>query len=116
MMKAKDLEVVSFSWQQMDLAAMAQQRIRVRGVVTARGDGYSGRYSNVWLHVRTGDVTVQVTATGASPLGNARVGAEVDLALSQSGLVDLSQGIYFGVRAQLLNLNAGATRGPAELT
>lgn len=83
---------------------MAQQRIRVRGIVTARGDGYSGRYPYVWPHVRTGDVTMQVTVTAASPLGNAGVGTDVDLALSLSGLADLSKGLYFGVGAQLINL------------
>lgn len=103
-MKAKELEVAACNGQQMDLAATEQRRVRVRGVVTARGHGYSGRYPNVWLHVRTGDVTVQVTATPASPLGMAGVGVEVDLALSLSGLVDLSKGIYFGGRAQLIHL------------
>lgn len=105
MVKAKDLPLSSGDWMQMDTAAMERQRIRVQGVVTAVGDGYSARYRNRWLRVHTGSVTVQVTASSGSRLGGATVGSELDLVLSLTGMVDLSAGVYFGGRAQLLDVS-----------
>jgi hypothetical protein len=37
-------------------------------------------------------------------LGNAQVGAELDFAVTLTGVVDLSKGLYYGRRAQLLEL------------
>lgn len=104
MPRARELRVMESTFQEMDLAAVELRRIRLRGVVTARGDGYSGRYRNVWLHIRTGEVTTQLTATPFSQLGTAPVGSEVDVVCTLTGLVDLSRSVYFGERAQLLLL------------
>jgi len=89
MVKAKDLPLSSADWIQMDTAAIERRRIRVHGVVTAVGDGYSARYRNRLLQVHTGSVTVQVTASPQSRLSGARVGWELDVVLSLTGLVDL---------------------------
>ena len=107
MVKAKDLPLSSGDWMQMDTAAMERQRIRVQGVVTAVGEGYSARYRNRWLQVHTGSATVQVTTSPGSRLGGAAVGSVLDLVVSLTGMVDLSAGVYFGGRAQLLGMRDG---------
>ena len=85
-------------------AAAEQRRVRVRGVVSEKGWGYSGRYRNVWLRIETAGASVRVTATQSSPLGGARLGNQVDMALTMTGMLDVASGVYFGERAQLLDL------------
>lgn len=86
-------------------AAITRDRIRVRGVIAANGDGYSGRYRHSYLRISVAEVTVQITASNGSPLGTARPGATVDLAVTMTGLVDLADNVYYGQRAQLLTLH-----------
>jgi hypothetical protein len=104
MPKAREMKVIHANWVAMDAAAAQQTRIRIAGAVVERGQGYSGRYANVWLQIRTGEVSVRVTASPGSELGGALPGDRLDLALTLTGMVDLSAGVYYGRRAQLLEL------------
>lgn len=88
----------------MDDAAREQRRLRFVGTVIERGDGYSGRYRNAWVRIGAGTTTIHVTATPGSDLGSAPIGAQVDLALALTGLLDLTAGVYFGRRAQLIGI------------
>ena len=101
MPRDKDLEPITGAhWTMMDAEAIGRCRIRVQGVVVAKGDGYSGRYRNVWIQIAIGDVRVQVTATPGSALASAPRGAELDLGLTLTGLVDVARGVYFGQQAR----------------
>jgi hypothetical protein len=104
MPKAQEMQPIDPSFASMDTAAMEQRRVRMRGIVVARGTGQGGGYRNIWLHVRMTCATVQITASPSSRLGNAQVGAELDFAVTLTGVVDLSKGLYYGRRAQLLEL------------
>lgn len=102
-LSARDLTMIR-TRRQLHLAAANRERVRVRGVVAARGDGYSGSYRNVWLRVETAGASVRVTATPTSPLGTMPVGSEVELAARLTGIVDLAAAnvVYYAERAQLL--------------
>lgn len=104
MPKAADMTPAPTDFVYMDIAAKDQERLRFVGTVIDRGDGYSGRYRNAWVRISAGDTTIHVTATPNSELGSAPVGAQVDLACTLTGLVDLAAGVYFGRRAQLLSI------------
>lgn len=87
-------------------AAAGKERIRIRGVVLTTGEGYSGRYRNAWLQIGTCGSRVRLTATTDSPLGRAREGLTVDLALTLTGMIDVSQvpELIYGERAQLIGM------------
>jgi hypothetical protein len=100
-MPARDLPIITVR-DQIHAAAAAQQRIRIRGIVAACGDGYSGTYRNVWLSIDTAGIRLRVTASPKSALGTMPVGTTVELAARLTGMVDLVRGEYYGKRAQLL--------------
>jgi hypothetical protein len=87
---------------QLHAAATARERVRARGAVAQRGDGYSGTYRNVWLEIETAGATLCVTATPSSTLGTMVVGNTMELAVRMTGLVDVATGTYYGERARLL--------------
>src|SRR4051812_17579356 len=102
-MAARDMEITK-SKRTLHLAAVHRERVRVRGVVVDVGDGFSGTYRNRWTQLSVAGVGVRCTATPSSPLGTAPVGAMVDVALTFTGTVDVSENVYFAERAQLLEL------------
>lgn len=85
-------------------AAVGRERVRVRGVVVERGDGYSGPYRNVWLRVAVAGVSVRVTAGQESPLGTLPVGSRVELTCRLTGLVDVAEGVFYAERTKLSRL------------
>lgn len=107
-MSARDLELIR-SRKRLHTAAVNRERVRVRGVVTARGDGYSGTYRNVWLHIKTAvGASVRLTASPSSTLGTMADGAIVELAARLTGVVDVADNVYYAERAQLLTWAPGA--------
>jgi hypothetical protein len=93
---------------QLHTAATARERVRVRGKVAERGDGYSGTYRNVWLRIECPAGSVRVTASMKSPLGTMPVGSSVELAATMTGMVDVAENVYYGERAQLLDWTPAA--------
>jgi hypothetical protein len=84
-------------------AARDQERVRLRGTVIDRGYGHSGRYTTAWLRVLTPAGSVRVTAFPSSILGTMAVGAEVEVALELTGLVDVADGdLYYACKTRLL--------------
>ena len=83
-------------------AAVNGDRVRIRGVVAAVGDGYSGTYRNVWLKITMGSAAIRLTASPSSPLGTMVVGSTLEVAVRLTGIVDLTQDLYYGERAKLL--------------
>ncbi|OIQ87994.1 hypothetical protein GALL_301340 [mine drainage metagenome] len=104
---AMDLPVMTRS-AALRRAATQRERIRIRGVVESSGGGYSGRYRNTWLRIRTVGLTVQLTAATGSPLGAAVSGARVDVVCTLTGLVDVADQIIFASRARLLERTLAA--------
>lgn len=100
-MAAKDLEKVTHKTR-LHKAAIERERVRIDGVVVEVGDGYSGTYANRWLKLSTAGVTVRITSTLNSQLGMAEVGTTWHLAVTFTGMVDVSDGLYFAQRAQVL--------------
>lgn len=99
---------ITASMDELDRAARATAKIRVRGAVVARGDGYSGSYRNKWLELACHDARVRLTAGVGTPLGTAPVGAVLDVAVTLTGLVDLAQRTYYGRLAQLIAAEIGS--------
>lgn len=100
-MPARDLPIIR-TRARLHAAATTRSRVRVRGTVAATGDGYSGTYRNAWLQIATAAGNVRVTASTKSTLGTMRVGSSLELATTLTGMVDVSEAVYFGERAQLL--------------
>jgi hypothetical protein len=98
---------------QLHTAAAVQERLRVRGVVAERGDGYSGTYRNTWLSIELAGASVRVTASPTSSLGMMPVGSTVELACRLTGMVDVATDTYYGERAQLLSWAPPEERRPA---
>ncbi|SDO02666.1 hypothetical protein SAMN05660199_01158 [Klenkia soli] len=100
---------ITKSQRALHAAAVSRGRVRVRGQVDRRGDGYSGTYRNVWLIVDAGGAFIRITASPSSPLGAAPVGGTVELTTRLTGNVDLGTvaagNIYRGERAQVIDLN-----------
>ena len=112
-MPARDLMMIK-TRTQLRAAATDRQRVRVRGVVVQRGGGhYGGGYRNVWLRVATVAGNVRVTASPGTPLGTMPDGSRVELAVSLTGMVDLTGDVYLGERAQVLAASAAATSADA---
>jgi hypothetical protein len=88
---------------QLHAAAAMRERLRVRGVVAERGDGYSGTYRNAWLRIELAGASIRVTASPTSSLGTLPVGSTVELACRLTGMVDVVTNTYYGERAQLLS-------------
>jgi hypothetical protein len=83
-------------------ACMARDRVTVEGTVVARGDGWKGRYRQVWLQLQADGGLIRVTASPASRLGNQPVGSAIRLSTTLTGIVDMHRNIYFGERSKLL--------------
>ena len=113
-MPARDLMMIKTRTQLRE-AATNRQRVRVRGVVAQRGGGhYGGGYRNVWLRVETPAGNVRVTATPGTPLGTMPEGSRIELAVTLTGMVDLTEDMYIGERAQVLTTTpAGAPEAGA---
>lgn len=107
-MPARELMMIK-TRKQLHIAATGRGRVRVRGTVAERGDGYSGTYRNVWLRIETTAGGVRVTASTKSPLGTMPEGSSVELAVTMTGLVDVAESVYYGERAQLLAWTPDAT-------
>jgi hypothetical protein len=101
-LSARELAIVG-NREQLHVAAQMRERLRVRGVVVERGDGYSGTYRNAWLRIEISGASVQVTASPTSPLGTLPVGSRLELACRMTGMVDVVSNTYYGERAQLLS-------------
>ena len=107
-MPARDLMVIK-TRTQLRAAATNRQRVRVRGVVTQRGGGhYGGGYRNVWLRVETPAGNVRVTASPGTPLGTMPEGSRIEIAVSLTGMADLTKDVYIGERAQVLASTSAA--------
>ncbi len=89
--------------EQLRASAAVGERIHLAGTVARCGDGYSGRYRQAWLVIRTPAGLVRVTASPKSRLGTLDVGATVELDARLTGLVDLIDGVYFAERARLID-------------
>src|SRR3954452_22256872 len=100
-MPARDLVMIK-TRTQLRAAATDRERVRVRGVVIARGGGhYGGGYRNVWLRVETGVGNVRVTASPGTPLGGMPGGSRIEPAVSLTGIVDLAEDGHIGKWAQV---------------
>jgi hypothetical protein len=109
-MPARDLMMMK-TRTQLRAAATNRQRVRVRGVVAQRGGGhYGGGYRNVWLRVETAAGDVRVTASPGTPLGTMSEGSRVELAVSLTGMVDLTDDVYMGERAQVIASTSAVAR------
>ncbi len=112
-MSARELEMTR-TRKQLHTAATARERVRVRGRVAERGDGYSCTYRNVWLHVEVAGASIRVTASPSSRLGTLPVGSSVEIAARLTGMVELgwdpAGNVYYGERAQLLVSDADVAR------
>jgi hypothetical protein len=106
-MPAQDLPII-ITRQQLHDAAVTQDRVRIRGTITATGDGYSARYRNTWLVIRTAGTHLRITASRTSQLGTAQPGDTVDLAARLTGIHDVARDHYHAERAQLINLQHAA--------
>ena len=113
-MPARDLTMIK-TRTQLRAAATNRQRVRVRGVVAQRGGShYGGGYRNVWLRVETAVGNVRVTASPGTPLGTMPEGSRIELAVTLTGMVDLTEDMYIGERAQVLTTTpAGAPEAGA---
>ena len=109
-MPARDLMMIK-TRTQLRAAATNRQRVRVRGVVAQRGGGYyGGGYRNVWLRVETAAGNVRVTASPGTPLGTMSEGSRVELAVSLTGMVNLTDDVYMGERAQVIDSTSAVAR------
>ena len=97
---ARDMLVIQHS-ADIHTAATAQERIRIQGVVTEVGQERA-RYRNAWLRIATVGTSVRITASTDSPLGLARPGAAVDVALDMTGMLDLPADTYLGRNARVI--------------
>ena len=110
-MPARDLVMIK-TRTQLRAAATRRERVRIRGVVAARGGGhYGGGYRNVWLRVDTAVGNVRVTASPGTPLGVMPEGSRIELAVSLTGMVDLAEDVYIGERAQVLASTSAVAPG-----
>jgi hypothetical protein len=100
-MPARELRLVR-GRKRLHTASVGRERIRIRGVVVDRGDGYSGKYRNVFVHIEAAGATIRVTASPSSTLGTTPRGTTVELAARMTGMVDVAEGVYCAERAQLL--------------
>lgn len=101
-MAAQDLKLTE-AHDGLHEAAVRGERVRVRGRVLAVGDSRSGAYRNRWLKIAVGSLSVRVTATPSSQLGSMAAGSTIELAVRLTGMVDLTEDVYYGERAQLLS-------------
>lgn len=106
-MPARELMMIK-TRKQLHTAATVRGRVRVRGTVAERGDGYSGTYRNVWLRIETAAGNVRVTASPGTPLGTMPEGSRIELAVSLTGMVNLAEDVYIGERAQVLASTSAA--------
>lgn len=100
---ARTLPVVQHSTD-LHTAAVAQERIRIQGVITDVGEERNHGYRTVWLQIATVDRTVHITASPTSRLGRAQPGAVVDVAVLMTGMPDLPANTYLGRNAQLIDV------------
>lgn len=100
-MPAQELPLVR-GRKRLHTASVGRERVRIRGVVVDRGEGYSGKYRNVWLRIEAAGANVRVTASPSSTLGTMPRGAMVELAARMTGMVDVAESVYWAERAQLL--------------
>ena len=86
-------------------AAAAQDRIRIRGVVTDSGTEWGSRYRSTWVRIATCGTAVRLTASPTSRLGRAEPGAKVDVAVVLTGMLDVTNSTYYGSNAYLISLD-----------
>ena len=110
-MPARELAMIR-NRKQLHTTATVRERVRLRGVVVQRGDGYSGTYRNAWLRIEIAGASIRVTASPTSPLGTMPVGSKVELASRLTGMVDVVTNTNYGERAQLLSWASAHERRP----
>lgn len=84
-------------------AATEKQRIRFRATVRSLTNGYSGRYKAliVLLEVEPG-THVRVTCARSARLAQTGVGAQVDVACTLTGMLDLTGNTFVAEHAREL--------------
>jgi hypothetical protein len=97
-----------FHWQDLDLAAVHRDRIRVRGTIVSIADGYRSRYRQALITMSTGPACVQFTASPSGTLARLPCGAQALVDVTLTGFVDLSSTTYIGERVRLIETGGQA--------